>query len=409
MSKNKIYIEITPFFPTKESFRGPYIYDQVRALQQADRFSEVRVLRPASIFCKESHYEYNGVRVFYFPCLESPSYLLNGILDPINKWLFRQWWKSSGWKASDVEIVHAHVSTLAIYPLVMQEMNKAICTIVQHHDLDPYTIRNGRWADKKWNILFRATRNIKLFSKIDCHICVSEKVKESLLAFPQARKGEFYNSYLSKLEKLKNCTQKATIKRALVLYNGVDTKKFYPMPKERNSYFKIGCIANFVELKGHHVLLQAIRILIQERKMTDIRLSLIGSGPLLDSCKSYVKEQHLDSYVTFEPEVQHGELCTYYNSLDLFVLPSYFEGFGCVFTEAAACGVPFMTCKDQGVEDYLPEHERSQWLFTINDFLQLANLIEQYRSQQPSVEQKLSYSWDINKLIVNYLDKLGIE
>lgn len=405
MNSNKIYIEITPFFPTEQTFRGSYIYDQVQALERSGRFSEVRVLRPAGLFHK-SYDMYNGIKVFYFPALESPSYLLNGILDQMNRWLFRYWWKRKGWKASEVIVAHAHVSTLAIYPLEIKKMNPSVITVVQHHDLDPYTIRNGRWADKKWNLFFRAARNVRVFSLMDYHVCVSEKVKDSLTVFPQARQGECYSSYLSQIEKLRNWKKKAFIKKAIVLYNGVDTEKFYVMPPKQHPFFSIGCIANFVELKGYDVLLEACRILIEERQIKDICITLIGSGPLLELCKSFVALHQMEKYVIFENEVQHYDLCHFYNSLDLFVLPSYFEGFGCVFTEAAACGVPFMTCENQGIEDYISEEERSRWLFPVKDSLRLADIIAQY-IKHPTA-QKLIYSFDINMLVANYLDKLGV-
>ena len=40
-----IYLVITPFFPTVESFRGPYVYDQVKVLERDGRYRVV-VLKP---------------------------------------------------------------------------------------------------------------------------------------------------------------------------------------------------------------------------------------------------------------------------------------------------------------------------------------------------------------------------
>lgn len=402
----KIYIEITPFFPTEESFRGPYVYDQVEALQHTGKFSEILVFRPVSVFNRSNSYEYNGVKVYFFPWIESPSFLLNGIFDPINKWLFKRWWRQRGFNAFDVQIAHAHVSTFAIFPLILKAMNPEIITMVQHHDLDPFTIRNGKWADKKWNLYYRVRRNQSVFSLMDYHICISEKVKQSLLAFPKARMGECYDSYLSKLAKLRKWNKKAVIKNAVVLYNGVNPKKFYVMPKRKSDTFKIGCIANFVELKGQMTLLKAFQILVEERNITDIQISFVGSGPLLYSCRDYICKHQLESYVEFEEEVQHDELCCYYNTLDLFVLPSFFEGLGCVFTESAACGVPFMTCENQGIEDYIPIAERNKWLFPANDYKRLAELIEKYKVAPQ--KQELSLSWNIDDLIGEYLNKIGI-
>lgn len=47
-----IYLVITELFPTSDSFRGPYVYDQVRAIEKDGRY-EVVVLRPTSWLHKE--------------------------------------------------------------------------------------------------------------------------------------------------------------------------------------------------------------------------------------------------------------------------------------------------------------------------------------------------------------------
>ena len=43
----KYYIVVTPFFPTQESFRGPFIYDQVKALKKVSDY-EVVVFKPTT-------------------------------------------------------------------------------------------------------------------------------------------------------------------------------------------------------------------------------------------------------------------------------------------------------------------------------------------------------------------------
>ena len=134
-------------------------------------------------------------------------------------------------------------------------MNSNIKTVIQHHDLDPYTIRNGKWAAKYWNIRFKYNRNKEVFEKIDYHLCVSDKVRDSLLAFPKPRKGEIYQSYLSRLKKIENLPT-AQIKNKIVLFNGVDKNIFYKIDKKKKSIYKIGCLANFVELKDLRTLLE---------------------------------------------------------------------------------------------------------------------------------------------------------
>ena len=42
----KIYLVVTPFFPEFDSFRGPYIYDQVNAIIKTGKYDKVIVLKP---------------------------------------------------------------------------------------------------------------------------------------------------------------------------------------------------------------------------------------------------------------------------------------------------------------------------------------------------------------------------
>ena len=402
--ERSIYIEITPFFPTSKSFRGSFIYDQVKALQKTGKFDEVLVFRPSSIYIKEKYYIYDGIIVYLFPCIQSPSYILNGIFDSINQVLFKKWFnRNFKFPLNHIKVAHAHVSTFAIYPLLLKDMNSNIKTVIQHHDLDPYTIRNGKWADKYWNIRFKYNRNKEVFEKIDYHLCVSDKVRDSLLAFPKPRKGEIYQSYLSRLKKIENLPT-AQIKNTIVLFNGVDRNIFYKIDKKKEPIYKIGCIANFVDLKDQKTLLEAMRILIKEKGYINIHLSLIGSGPLLEECKTYVSSYKLDEYVSFETEVFHENLSTYYQSLNLFVLPSYFEGFGCVLAEAASCGVPFITCENQGIESYIPIAERNKWFFPAKDYIRLASLIINQIEKQE--KQTFTASFDIDILIQKYLTEI---
>lgn len=79
-----IYLQITPFFPTKENFRGPYIYDQVKAINDNSDF-EVIVIKPISIFDKniKENYIYQ-ICAFNFIVYDLPSSILPGLFHNLN-------------------------------------------------------------------------------------------------------------------------------------------------------------------------------------------------------------------------------------------------------------------------------------------------------------------------------------
>lgn len=401
---DQIYICVTPFFPTPDSFRGPYIYDQVKAIRQTGKY-DVMVFKPTTLNDRQSCYEYEGIKVHLFPSVQMPSFFFNGLSNEFNCSLFLKCIARLGLDINRIAVVHGHTSSFASYGIALKRLNPRIRTLVQHHDRDPFTIRNGRLAKMKPNLYYRAKTNIALFNQVDCHISISRVVEDNLLSFPRSGKYESYPSYLETLEKAKHLPS-ISPKHSLVLYNGVDLTKFYPIEGMRdNTIFKIGCIGNFHPLKSQITLVKAVELLLQ-RGHRQLRVSFIGTGPLLDECRAYVTGHGLSDYIRFEKEVHHRELLTYYNSLDLFVLPTFYEGFGCVFTEAYACGVPFMLCEHQGASEYVADTEEDKWLFPKEDYERLSFLIEQY--MQYRYGQKLKYPCDINVLISGFLDQLDL-
>lgn len=398
MSDVGYYIVVTPFFPTETCFRGPFIYDQVQSIRKTGVYRDVFVFRPGTLKQHGQSYEYRGVRVHYYGSVNPPSLLFNGCTNGINTRLFINACKRAGIHADEVSVVHAHTSTLGACAVALKQQNPAITTLLQHHDPDPYTIRNGKWASWGVNTRYRARKNATLFNQIDVHICISRFVERHLLEFPHINPADFYDSYRQRLEKVGNLIP-PHIKQSIILHNGVNTTLFTPGQTRRSSeHFTIGCIGNFVDWKSQITLLNAVSLLRQSTP--HLRVRLVGSGPTLTECKEFVRSHGLESIVSFEEEVQHHELAAFYHSLDLFVLPSYFEGFGCVYLEAAACGVPFMACEGQGIEDYIRPDERHLWLCPPNDAEQLASMLKHYIAHRP--QQTLAYSLDIDTL-VNHL------
>lgn len=97
----------------------------------------------------------------------------------------------------------------------------------------------------------------------------------------------------------------------------------------------------------------------------------------------------------------HYKLIHFYNSLDLFVLPSYWDTLGCVYLEAYACGVPFMAAEGTGIKELIPVDERHKWIAPKSDPEQLAKMIYDYIENR--YPQTLTQSININDLVSNFL------
>ena len=409
MKDKRYYVVITPFFPTQEKFYGVYIYDQVKALQRCDK--NVLVLRPYDV-CRSSKmhgYELDDIRVEYFPTISTPSYILNGLTDCIAAPLFRMGVSNILGKDVVVEAIHCHTLDCAIFGIELKKIHSNAKLIIQHHDLDPYTLLNGRYAEKKWNINYKVWKAVGKFSKFDVHVSVSNRVEDNLCTFPLSSVREHYSKYKEILKKVSLRNRQVNIKKSLVLYNGVDMSKFYQLPKQANgaTSYNIGCIGNYVEIKNHKMLVDAVLLLL-EGGYDNVKLYLVGENPkeAFENLKKYVEKKNLKQYVEFVPSFSHSDLIKFYNGLDLFVLPSEFEGLGCVYLESYACGTPFIGVKDQGIDDLIPACDKGKWLI---DQMSAENLSDKIKDVMINkYKQRLSVDIDINRLISDFLREIEL-
>ena len=428
-----IYLSITPFFPTDTFFNGPFIYDQVRAIEKTGKFERVIVFKPCGLLTKERHYNYQGVEVCLFPKLSFPSMFSEGIFDKVNDMFFRQRLKEIGISPTDISVAHAHTAILAHYVVNLKKVNPKLQAVVQYHDPDPLTMRLGKVKNWAWHQRLCGKYRVRLLSQCDWHVGVSQMVLGQLSAFPESE-CQCYGEYLKVIEPLKGLP-KVSIKNSVVLYNGVDLEKFYPadrpkitrqvdhsLNETRNgargelktdngvppscagdhtaSLFRIGCVASCSEWKSQMTLLKAISRL----HIKGLGVVLVGSGDSLNECKRYVAEHGLSDIVEFKTEMDHRLLRDFYCSLNLFVLPSYFEGFGCVFLEAFACGVPFICCKGQGISEYIHKEDENKWMIDPGDDAGLAQRIERYYLLKEA--QHLKYPIDIDSLVSGFVKRV---
>ena len=68
-----------------------------------------------------------------------------------------------------------------------------------------------------------------------------------------------------------------------------------------------------------------------------------GPGWLYDETEQLIAKLKLENKVRFLGRVTELELITLYSMADVFVFPSFFEGFGVPLVEAMACGAPVIT------------------------------------------------------------------
>ena len=389
-----IYVIVTPYFPSARCWRGSYCYDFAVALMRLGEY-DVRVLRPGT----GVDYEYQGVKVYTFRQWRLPSATFPFLFARHNRATFLRKLNVIGVDIAKVAVCHAHTALLGDYALAVKQVNPRCQAVLHHHDLSSYGLDIGRLRVFRWYRLLLARALHPRHAAMDLHLFVSEASRQNFLSFPQAV-NDLSTDYHRQRKGLEHLPS-PIVKHAYVLHNGVNTQCFYPVRKS-SATFTLGCVANFIPIKGHRYLLEALGK-IRDR-LGAWQLRLVGSGPTLRACQRLVRHLNLDEHVLFEPEMNHEALPAFYNALDLFVLPSYFEGFGCVCTEAYACGTPFIACRGQGLDELLSKDHGDYWLCQPQDANDLAKKILDF--YQTRAQQVVACEIEINALVKDYVRTL---
>jgi glycosyltransferase involved in cell wall biosynthesis len=88
-----------------------------------------------------------------------------------------------------------------------------------------------------------------------------------------------------------------------------------------------------------------------------VRLQIIGTGPLESELKHHAEMLNVASRIDFAGEVSHSEIPMYLSEADIFVRPSLSEGMGNSFIEAMAAGLPVIATPVGGIPDFLADGE----------------------------------------------------
>lgn len=149
--------------------------------------------------------------------------------------------------------------------------------------------------------------------------------------------------------------------RVTVLHHGIDlTRSVHgtaarAAARERlglpSAAHVIGTVANFTPKKDHATLLDAVAVLASAHP--DVRVLLIGSGPLEQELRARATRLNLERFVVFAGS--RGDVTDILPALDVFVLSSRYEGLPVSLLEAMASGVPPVATAVGGVPEVVTD------------------------------------------------------
>lgn len=217
-------------------------------------------------------------------------------------------------KEGNYKIVHSHINTLSVFSLFAAKCAKVPVRIAHSHS-------TTNKKEKKKNLMKQV---LKPFSKLFAtdYMCCSELAGRWLFGDKLYDEGKIY-----------------------LLNNAIDLHKFEYNEKIREEVrkelnideetFVMGHIGRLVTVKNHKFLLEVFHAIYKENKNSILLLA--GQGPLKEKIEQKVKEMNLDKAVQFLG--QRSDTNRLYQAMDVFVLPSLYEGLPVVGVEAQAAGL----------------------------------------------------------------------
>jgi glycosyltransferase involved in cell wall biosynthesis len=106
--------------------------------------------------------------------------------------------------------------------------------------------------------------------------------------------------------------------------------------------FSLLWVGRLLPRKGVEILLNTLRLL----KGQPIHLTMVGDGPLREKTLAFIRDNGLETQVTFTGYVDQRSVLEYYQAADLMLFLSYRDSTGLQIMEAFSQGVP-VVCFDQ--------------------------------------------------------------
>lgn len=118
----------------------------------------------------------------------------------------------------------------------------------------------------------------------------------------------------------------------------------------------IGTVCRLVEpKKGLKVLLEAVATLREDRAVPDFQLVIVGEGPAEQDLRAQALRLGIASHVVFLGV--RRDIHRVLPLLDVFVLPSLYEGFGIAILEAMAAARPVVATTVGGIPEFVRDGE----------------------------------------------------
>jgi len=223
-----------------------------------------------------------------------------------------------------IDIIHTHLYHANLYGRLAARKEK-ITTISSVHN----TYKKGKWH--------RHLINRWLAKKTFAVTAGSEDVKKDLIELDRIPEN--------KVILLPNSIDLSRVETQL---NHCQAKRLLGFTDDD---IVIGTVGRAEKQKGHFILLEAFSKLLKRPDGKQLKLLLVGDGRLLSQLKETAKSLGISEKVNFAGNVT--KLADIYRAVDIFTMPSLWEGLSLAMLEAMAAELPVVATDVGGARDVL--------------------------------------------------------
>ncbi|WP_157893340.1 glycosyltransferase [Salegentibacter sediminis] len=220
-----------------------------------------------------------------------------------------------------------------------------------------------------------------------------------------------YKKVVAISETVKNNLNRKSSIISEMIYNGIDISRLEKKKNFSFTKFKIVQVSRLHHaVKGQHILIKALNILVHDKKIRDIHVDFIGEGPSEEYLKNLTTEYNLQSFVNFLGIRDRGYIYSHLKDYELLIQPSLDEGFGLTIAEGLIAKVPVLVSNINAPMELIENGVYGNFFEVNNEnscAARIEDIIKNYEFQVERTEKSSLYAsnkFDIRNTAVQYID-----
>ncbi len=138
------------------------------------------------------------------------------------------------------------------------------------------------------------------------------------------------------------------------MHGSTDPRGAAPAAAAQHQSLNLLCVATLTPRKGHALLFEALGDLRERRWHLNCAGSLLRDPAHVAALEHQIDRLRLGSRVSLLGDLDNEALERQYERADVFVLPSYLEGYGMALAEAVAYGLPVISTTAGAIPETVP-------------------------------------------------------